>query len=206
MKDIKSQTLTVLGYTWLLIVWYLLTACHLVKPIILPGIDDVLRAFVRLLQSGDLVTASLISLRRILFAFVIAMGIGGALGLAAGYFRAARLLLQPTASFLRYIPPTAFVALFILYFGIGEGYKLAVIIAGNIFFIFAMTMDAVAQVDARYLEMCAVTGVNRWGQFKYVVLRTVAPRMDFPCRGRDYGLGRRPRIFDRTGATFFTHG
>jgi NitT/TauT family transport system permease protein len=177
MKQIKSHVLTGLGYTWLFAVWYVLTSFHLVKPIILPSIADVAHAFIRLTQNGELVTATLISLRRILSAFAIAMVVGGGLGLLAGYFRTARLLLQPTASFLRYIPPTAFVALFILYFGIGEGYKLAVIIAGNIFFIFAMTMDAVAQVDTRYLEMCAVTGVNRWGQFKYVILRMVAPRM-----------------------------
>jgi NitT/TauT family transport system permease protein len=177
MKNYKKHVLNVIGFAWLFVVWFLLTTCHLVRPIILPSLYDVAQTFIRLLHAGDLMVAAFVSLRRILLAFIIAMGIGGMLGLMAGYFKTARTLLQAPASFLRYIPPTAFVSLFILYFGIGEGYKLAVIIAGNIFFIFAMTMDAVDQIDRRYLEMRQVTGETHIGLFRRIILPAVAPRL-----------------------------
>jgi NitT/TauT family transport system permease protein len=177
MAQWQNKLITCIGFAWLFVVWWVLTTMEWVRPLILPSPMAVMSAFIRLGESGTLLEATTASLRRILYGFSIAMVVGGVLGLLAGYFKIARALLQPPASFLRYIPPTAFVALFILYFGIGEGYKIAIIIAGNIFFIFAMTMDAVDQVDKRYLEMCSVTGVNQWGQFRYIILRSVAPRL-----------------------------
>lgn len=177
MTLIFNRLMPIIGIGWLIALWYLITSMGWAKPMILPPPHAVFHSAADLLSSGKLVEATLISLRRIAIGFVLAMAIGGTLGLCAGFFRSIRMLLQPPASFLRYIPPTAFVALFILYFGIGEGYKIAVIFAGNIFFIFAMTMDAVDQIDRRYLEMRHVTGENRLGLFQRVILPAMAPRM-----------------------------
>jgi NitT/TauT family transport system permease protein len=177
MSALLNRLSPLLGILWLLILWWGLTAFGVFETFILPKPAAVLHSAYELTANGKLPLSILVSLRRIAIGFALAMLMGGVLGLLAGFFHWPRLLLQPPASFLRYIPPTAFVALFILYFGVGEGYKIAVIIAGNIFFVFAMTMDAVDQVDRRYLEMRAVTGESRIGLFLRVILPAVAPRL-----------------------------
>lgn len=144
---------------------------------ILPQPEAVFAALQRLLADGTLASAALISLKRIMLGFSAAAIIGTVLGLLAGTFVVARILLTPTNSLLRYIPPTAFVALMIVYFGIGESYKYAVIFMGNIFFIFSMVVDAVDDVDNRYLEMAKISGHKKWGLLRHVIVPHTWPRL-----------------------------
>ncbi len=166
-----------LGFVWLFVLWWLATALGNVNPLILPAPGSVAQSLITLAADGRLLEAVMISLGRIIAGFVLAMLVGGGLGLCSGYFRWPRLLLQPPASFLRYVPPTAFISLFILYFGIGEAYKIAVIFAGCVFFAFTMTLDAVRQIDRRYLEMRQVTGETSMGLFRHVIWPAVEPRL-----------------------------
>ena len=95
---------------------------------------EVLKAFISLIISGQLLYETWFSLSRILIGFTLASFVGIACGLLAGSYLFINHLIVPVNSFLRYIPPTAFISLLIVYFGIGETYKYAVIFLGVIFF------------------------------------------------------------------------
>ena len=86
-------------------------------------------------------------------------------------------LIVPVNSFLRYIPPTAFISLLIVYFGIGETYKYAVIFLGVIFFIVQMVIDVVEDIDRRYFEMGLTSGYSNLRVFKEVVVPASWPRV-----------------------------
>ena len=106
--------------------------------------------------------------------------VGVAVGLLAGSFLVVNRLIVPVNSFLRYIPPTAFISLLIVYFGIGETYKYAVIFLGVIFFIVQMVIDVVEDIDRRYFEMGLTSGYSNLRVFKEVVVPASWPR----CRLR----------------------
>jgi NitT/TauT family transport system permease protein len=95
----------------------------------------------------------------------------------AGSYLLANRLIVPVNSFLRYIPPTAFISLLIVYFGIGETYKYAVVFFGVIFFIIQMVIDVAEDVDKRYLEMGQTSGWGNWDIFNRVVMPASWPRI-----------------------------
>lgn len=131
----------------------------------------------RLTVSGKLIEEAWISCLRVLIGFSVATLVGVSLGLLAGSFLLANRLITPVASFLRYIPPTAFISLLIVYFGIGETYKYAVIFFGVIFFIIQMVIDVVEDIDNRYLEMAQTSGYSNFQIFREVVMPASWPRV-----------------------------
>lgn len=143
----------------------------------IPSPFQVVQAFGKLVFSGKLLSEAWFSIRRILIGFTIASIVGVTCGLLAGSYLIFKHLIIPVNSFLRYIPPTAFISLLIVYFGIGEMYKCAVIFLGVIFFIIQMVVDVVEDVDKHYLEMGLTSGFSRWHMFKEVIVPFAWPRV-----------------------------
>lgn len=143
----------------------------------IPSPFQVVQAFGKLVFSGKLLSEAWFSCRRILIGFTIASIVGVTCGFLAGSFLIFKHLIIPINSFLRYIPPTAFISLLIVYFGIGEMYKHSVIFLGVIFFIIQMVVDVVEDVDKHYLEMGLTSGFSRWNMFKEVIVPFAWPRV-----------------------------
>lgn len=136
------------------------------------------RVAVQLYESavaGELFKAIGISALRVAIGFGAAAILGTMIGLVAGTYAAVGRLVLPTASFFRYIPPTVFVTLLIVYFGIGNVYKYSIVFVGVFFFILQMTVDAVRQVDRAYIEMALVSGVKRVRLLDQMMIRATAP-------------------------------
>ncbi len=160
-----------------LALWGILSTlgAHFLRNI--PSPVEVVLSFVNLLFSGELAIEALISFKRVVVGFTLASIIGVSVGLLAGTFLIINYLIVPVNSFLRYIPPTAFIALLIVYFGIGETYKYAVIFLGVIFFIIQMVIDVVDDVDMRYIEMGITSGFSNWDIFAKVIVPFCWPRI-----------------------------
>lgn len=139
-------------------------------------------ALCRLLLSGDLLNDFLRSLTRIAIGFSLSLIVGGVLGILAGTFAAVNRVLVPSLSFVRYVPPTAFIAVMILYFGIGESHKYAVIFVAIVFFNFQMTVDAVQAIARPYWEMAALEQLSARKLLRWIVVPGAAPRLWDMCR------------------------
>lgn len=173
----ESGVLVSGGVALFLGIW---TLAHWMKPTgitRIPSPLDTVRAAYELSVTGVLFKEAWVSFIRVIVGFVIASIIAVSGGLIAGSFSLANRLIVPTNTFLRYIPPTAFVSLMIVYFGIGEAYKYAVVFIGVIFFIFQMTVDVVEDLDARYIEMGLTAGLTQLGVFKWVIIPASGPRI-----------------------------
>lgn len=180
-KSGKSKNLLRLMY-WLapvlvVALWCTCSAVNLLPDKFVPAPGAVLIAFYKLLVSGTLLLESWISLTRVLIGFTAAAAIGVPLGLFAGTFLIGRQLITPINSFFRYIPPTAFISLLILYCGVGEIFKYTVIFIGGIFFIIQMIIDIVEDLDVSYIEMAVTSGMSNWNIFQRVVLPWSGPRI-----------------------------
>lgn len=161
----------------LIAIWHILAGVEPEGINKIPSPSQTIKAFGKLLASGKLLSEAWFSLRRIMIGFTIASIVGVTLGLLAGSYLIFQHLIIPVTSFLRYIPPTAFISLLIVYFGIGEMYKCAVIFLGVVFFIIQMVVDVVEDVDKHYLEMALTSGFSRWRMFKEVIVPFAWPRV-----------------------------
>lgn len=128
---------------------------------LIPTPIETLDGIVELHRAGDLVSNVLMSLQRVAIGFTISMTIGIVLGVLIGSFRSIEAATTSSIGFLRYIPANALTALFILALGIDEGPKLALIIAGTVFYNVLMIGDVVRGVPKEQVNAAFTLGAGR---------------------------------------------
>ncbi|WP_347592862.1 ABC transporter permease [Acrocarpospora sp. B8E8] len=172
--DVSRRTAWILRAASILVPlagWWALSVSGLVEDTFLPSPPDVWAAGLTMVESGDLPADLLASLGRIGAGFGLAVLISVPLGFAMGTLGWAQPLLEPVIGILRYLPASAFIPLLIIWLGIGETSKIALLVLGVVFFNTLMTADVVRQVPARLLEVSAILGAGR---------ARVAARVVFP--------------------------
>ena len=117
----------VIGFGSLFAIWHL-ASVYLLNSILFPPPARVVVKAVELAQDGTLWENASISLQRIALGFFFGSMIGIPLGLAIGSFGIVRRMLEPYTEFLRFIPATALITVAVIWFGIGEGSKIFLII------------------------------------------------------------------------------
>jgi NitT/TauT family transport system permease protein len=150
--------------------WLVLSATHAVKPAFLPTPLAVWDAGVGMARSGVLWDDVLASVRRIGLGFGLAVVISVPLGFAMGTFRAAEAAFEPVVGLLRYLPASAFIPLLIIWLGLGEPPKIALLVIGVVFFNTLMTADVVRRVPRELLDVSFTLGARRLEVLRKVVL------------------------------------
>ena len=125
----------------------------LVNPYLLPSPARVAGALYRLAESGALWQHLTVSLGRVLSGFGLAVLAALPAALLFHCRPRLRALFHSPLELLRATPPLAMIPLLILWFGIGEGSKLAVIVLASFFPVFLSALSGFDSVDSRWLEL-----------------------------------------------------
>jgi NitT/TauT family transport system permease protein len=141
------------------------------SPWFFPSPYAVLGAIVDLTRTGDLPRAIGISYFRILVGWTIGCAIAIPIALLAGRIAIVRLMVEPFFNFFRFVPPIAFLGIAILWFGIGESSKIAIIIYTSLFTVFMNTMAGAAAIDESPGRAARSLGATR----RQVLLKVVLP-------------------------------
>lgn len=112
----------------LAIFWEATVQLNLFPRVLMPSLVDIGATAWRMLGDGSLVKHASASIGRLLFGFVVGSLIGVVIGIAMGQSRSAERFCLPLLSALMPVPSLAWIPLFILWFGLGNGATLAVII------------------------------------------------------------------------------
>jgi len=118
-----------------------------------------------------------VTIWRVLGGFVIAALIGVPLGIVMGAYKPVEAFFEPFVSFARYLPASAFIPLLILWAGVGETQKLAVIFIGSVFQIVLMVAVTVATVRRDLVEAALTLGARDEGILGRVRIRALAPHI-----------------------------
>ena len=102
------------------------------------------------------------SAQRIYIGFGMSLAIAVPLGLAMGTFRSIRALFEPVIGLIRYAPATAFTLLLVIWLGLGEEPKIALIVLGTVFFNTLMTANVVWQVPTELIHVSRTLGAGSW--------------------------------------------
>ena len=129
--------------------WAGLTYGGVMPDIFLPTPGSVVGAFGRLVGNGTLAQHVGASLEVVLLGFIISSVVAVPLGLMMGAFRVVQAALEPLVNFIRYLPVTSFVPLFILWIGIGIEERVTVIVFGTFFQQLVMIADVTRGGSAR---------------------------------------------------------
>jgi len=114
---------------------------------------------------------------RVVGGFVIAAAIALPLGVAMGAYKPVEAFFEPFVSFARYLPASAFIPLLILWVGIGEAQKLAVIFIGSFFNLVLMIAVAVGNTRRDLVEAAYTLGVKDASLIRRVLIPGAAPEI-----------------------------
>jgi NitT/TauT family transport system permease protein len=112
---------------------------------------------------------------RVLGGFVIAAVLAVPLGVLMGAYKGVEAFFEPFVSFARYLPASAFIPLLILWAGIGEAQKLAVIFIGSFFQLVLMIAVSVGSTRRDLVEAAYTLGALDRGIVTRVLLPSSAP-------------------------------
>jgi sulfonate transport system permease protein len=116
-----------------------------------------------------------VTLGRVAAGFAFGVVAGTVLGALAGYWSLARRLLDPSVQALRAIPSIAWVPLFILWLGIFETSKIALIAVGVFFPIYLGVMGAILTVDRKIVEVGRIFRLKGFAMIRRIMLPAVLP-------------------------------
>ncbi|AGZ42720.1 ABC transporter permease subunit [Actinoplanes friuliensis] len=175
-----------LGPLGVLAIWYALSATGVLPPEVLASPVDVLAKAWDMTLSGELPTAIAVSGERVLYGFAIGASIGTFFALIAGLFRVGEDLVDSTVGMLRTLPWVGLIPLFIIWFGIDEQPKIALVALGVTFPLYFNIYAGIRGVDAQLIEAGNVLGLGRGGLIRHVILPGALPNA---LVGLRYALG-----------------
>jgi len=169
--------LALTGLVLPLLGWWALAAWGGLDPTFMPSPAAVLAKFWFWLTENDLIDDMAISTYRVVAGFVLSAVIALPLGLLIGSYRAVQALLEPLTDFIRYMPAVAFIPLVMLWVGIDEGSKIAIIFIGTFFQMVLMVAEDVRRVPAAQVEAAQTMGASRAELIEKVILPSAKPAL-----------------------------
>jgi sulfonate transport system permease protein len=145
----------------LLVLWEGLSRIGVFPPNLLPAPSAIALTLWSLTISGALLVHIGVTLYRVLLGFLVGGTLATILGALTGYSRLFHQLLDPLLQALRNIPSLAWVPLFILWLGIAETSKVALIAVGVFFPVYLTLMAGIQQVDRKLVEVGRVYRFNQ---------------------------------------------
>ncbi|WP_217184579.1 ABC transporter permease [Streptomyces sp. AC495_CC817] len=163
------------GPALVLALWAVASAAGQLDPAAIPAPWTVLETGVRLWTDGTLPTDIVTSLQRAGYGFSIGLTAGVLLALASGLSRTGEALIDGTVQLNRAIPTLGLIPLFILWLGIGETFKIAIIAIVVYIPIYLNTHAALAGIDSRFVELAEVQGLSRFQFVRQIVIPGALP-------------------------------
>lgn len=159
----------------LVLLWQAASMAGLISPRTLAAPSTILVTAWELLVTGELPRHLLVSLGRVASGLAIGVTTGIALALVAGLSRLGEEVVDAPMQMLRTLPFLALVPLFILWFGIGETPKIALVSLGSAFPVYLTLFAGIRGTDPKLMEAGRVFGLDRAGLIRHVVLPGALP-------------------------------
>ncbi|MGA8442942.1 MAG: ABC transporter permease [Candidatus Sulfotelmatobacter sp.] len=169
-----------------LLVWELLARLGMLPRNWLPAPTIVAETIYQLAVSGNLLKHAGMTIARVAVGFLLGAGAGTLFGGLTGYLPVARKLLDPSLQALRSVPSIAWVPLFLLWLGIQETSKIALISVGAFFPVYLNLSVAMRHVDPKLLEVGKLYRLSSFQMVRRLILPAVLPEYIVGLRS---GLG-----------------
>ena len=171
----RLLAINLLSVASVLFLWWLATSAGWIAPIFLPSPGNVLHAGRIALTRGDLLLDVAVSARRVFLGFALAACVAVPLGVVMAVWRPAKAIMDPFVSLLRPLPSITWIPLSILWLGIGELQKVAIVFMGSWIYILLYTYESTRRVDPLLLRAARNLGARDVDLMREVILPGALP-------------------------------
>lgn len=173
----RLRIVSAITFVIFLIVWQTITKMGLIDALFLPSPTQIVRKGYQLLQNGQLIGDILASSRRVLIGFALAGGISVPLGIILGSSRFLRAVADPFISIIRPLPSMAWIPLSLLWIGVNEEQKYAIVFMGSFASSLLYIIEATHKIDPLLIKAARNLGASRWEVMKDVILPSALPNI-----------------------------
>lgn len=156
-------------------IWELLARSGFISPIVAPAPSRILAALANELRSGDLQDHLAATAARLSVGLVVGGGVGILTGIAMGLSLRLRRFADPFVAAAHPLPKIAILPIVMVFLGVGELSKVAVVALGVFFPMLINTMTGVRQISPTYFDVAKSYGATRWKLFTRVVIPGAMP-------------------------------
>jgi sulfonate transport system permease protein len=160
----------------IVLTWQLLSSLGVIPEDKIASPAEIGRTAWQLTADGTLGSATLISVQRVLAGFAVGSAIGLVLAVTAGLSRVGEDAVDPPMQMLRTLPHFGLIPLFIVWMGIGEAPKIALIAMGVAFPLYLNTFSGIRSIDRKVTEAALTLGLTRRQRLRHVVVPGALPQ------------------------------
>jgi NitT/TauT family transport system permease protein len=164
-------------WSLILLVWYGIAYSGLINPSLVPRPHDVAARFWELLIGGRLLADMWMSTQRVFLGVSSGIVLAVPVGFILGWYREVRRFIDPVINFFRALPPIALIPLVIVYFGIGESAKIAILFYASFFAGVIVMYEGVAQISPIFIRVAKTLGATDAEVFRKVILPLAVPHI-----------------------------
>jgi NitT/TauT family transport system permease protein len=166
-----------LGLLLPLALWWVASSGASVDKVFMPSPVDVFDRLVKWYTDDDLMSDIGISVYRVTAGFVFSAVLALPIALMIGTFRPVQAILEPLTDFIRYMPAVAFIPLVMLWVGIEESSKIAIIFIGTFFQMVLMMAEDVRRVPLAQIEAAQTMGASKGEAINLVIFQAAKPAL-----------------------------
>jgi sulfonate transport system permease protein len=170
----------------LLVLWEIASRSGVLPERVLAAPSQIFVTLGELIVSGEIGGNVLVSLQRVATGLAVSLTLGTALALVSGLSRQGEVAIDSTMQMARTLPFLGLVPLFILWFGIGEFTKIALIAFATTFPMYLTLYSGIRGIDAKLVEAGRLFGLSYPQLIVHVILPGALPSF---LVGLRYSLG-----------------
>lgn len=167
--------LGLLGFIIVFTVWSLLTYTGIINALFMPTPTATVNAAINLFTKLNFTNDILMTIVRVMLGFALSAIIAIPIGIFIGTYEPIQALIEPLMSFVRYLPASAFIPLFILWIGVSESEKVAVIFLGSFPQLVLMIAVAIKNVQEDLVDVAYTLGTSRYNVLWRVIFPASLP-------------------------------
>jgi NitT/TauT family transport system permease protein len=164
---------------WAIIVlaWYAVRASGLVNPGLIPAPHAVAAKGWELLTRETLLRDIWASSRRVFLGVSLGIACAVPVGFVLGWYKGARVFIDPVVNFFRALPPIALIPLVIVYFGVDELAKTVILFYASFFAGVIVMYEGVSQIGPLYVRVARTLGATDGEIFAKVIVPLTVPHI-----------------------------
>ncbi len=174
-----EKLLTLSTVAGVLLVWTIVTGLKLFPEVLVPSPGRVLSSFLQIAREGYKDHSLLVHLRdsllRLSAAFLLVIVTAVPVGLLSGYSSKIRAVFNPLIEFYRPLPPLAYYTLLVLWMGIEDSSKIALLYLAGFAPVYIACESGVRKLKRDYIDGAYTLGAGKWQIFGHVVFPACLP-------------------------------
>lgn len=176
MPTLRHSLLILAPWGAIVLIWYAIHYSGLVNPALVPTPHDVAKRFWQL--AGDRLPKDvMVSTGRVFVGVTLGILLAVPVGFVLGWYRGVRAFIDPLLNFFRALPPIALIPLVIVYLGIGEAAKVAILFYASFFSGVVVMYEGIAQMSPIYVRVARTLGARDGEIFRKVIVPLAVPHM-----------------------------